>query len=67
MLQVCSREIKYPRNLISGGSETTFYHKKNSYNILLSQKQPFLIYNNNTAAFILVSFNLLVTSFSALK
>ena len=28
MLQVYNREIKYPRNLTSGGSKTTFYHKK---------------------------------------
>ena len=43
MLQVYNYEIKYPRNLISGGSKTTFYHKKNSYIILLSQMQTFLI------------------------
>ena len=29
--QVYNREIKYPRNLISGGSKTAFYHKKYIY------------------------------------
>ena len=28
MFQVYNREMKYPRNLISGDSKTTFYHKK---------------------------------------
>ena len=60
--QVYNREIKYPRNLISGGSKTAFYHKKNLYFNYIIQ----LIYNNNIVV-ILLSFDVSLTCFSVLK